>query len=150
MAPTLSLAGSGVMGATGTGTLAPTVAISRSGTKDAAGSGSLALVPAMAAAGVAVPLSVDATGTGTLDLAAAMAATGTKATSGTGVLVLVPTFSSSTAPVVVGRGSGLPTQRRTAPVRRHGEGHIAVHAVLWAVGSKSFEVDDELVLALAA
>ena len=117
--------------AVGTGTLVATATLTGAGTKAGLGTATLVLTAAFASGG-----RKDASGTGDIVVTATMAGAGAAP-------IVVPPFVSSSIrrwPIY---------RQQPAPVRR-GHGVMELEVRMWAIGYKSSELDDELVLALAA
>ena len=138
----------------GSGTLTLVPTITATGTRAAGGTGTLTLVSSLAQTG-------DKTGTGTasLTLVPSLTETARKDTAGAGSLELVGslvgTGLSSEVPAFVDTGGSLGSPvrllRLLAETEHHeGKGALSLTARLAGAGFKSYEADDELVLALAA
>jgi len=137
LASTYTEALAGRKGGLGTGTVAVSAAFTQAGTKSGLGTGALTLAPSFASTGVRQEGAETHDGTGTLDLSYAMSASGVSSEAP------VETFTGWTPVTVV--------QHPAHYIRREGAGDpIRLRPVLTATGTKSYEADDELVLALAA
>jgi hypothetical protein len=129
IAESVSFTSTGVRVPTGHGSIILAATLTGTGRKAASGTGALAVTPVMARTG-----RKGARGTGALALTAAMAATGTAG----GVVPVTPQHIYGT------------TLRRRRPERHSGTGEMRLYPLMWATGVKTYESDDELVLALAA
>jgi len=152
IAASAGFASSGTRATGGTGTLTLLTTITSTATPARAGSGTVTAAATLA--GTGDKAEGDArSGTGTLAAVADLTGTGTKASDGEGSLVALVALNGTGVSSAAARptyGGSFRTYREARDDRRGSGAPIQLHAHLYGTGVKSFEVDDELVLALAA